>query len=58
MDTNVMMNFEFDIGWNVEKDGYECYDGLWTWIKFPSDPGHMFYSDLATIIAVIPLSNI
>jgi len=23
MDTNVMMDYEFDIGWNVEKDGYE-----------------------------------
>ena len=28
MDPNVMMDYEFDIGWNVEKDGYECYDGL------------------------------
>ncbi len=28
MDTNVVMDYEFDIGWNVEKDGYECYDGL------------------------------
>ena len=28
MDTNVMMDYELDIGWNVEKDGYECYDGL------------------------------
>ena len=28
MDTNVMMDYEFDIGWNVEKDGYECYDRL------------------------------
>ena len=26
MDTNVKMDQEFDIGWNVEKDGYECYD--------------------------------
>ena len=26
MDTNVMMDYEFDIGWNVEKDGYEWYD--------------------------------
>ena len=25
MDTNVM-DYEFDIGWNVEKNGYECYD--------------------------------
>ena len=31
MDTNVMMDYEFDTGWNVEKDGYECYDGLWIW---------------------------
>ena len=23
-----MMDYEFDTGWNVEKDGYECYDGL------------------------------
>ena len=28
MDTNVVMDYEFDIGWNVEKDGYKCYDGL------------------------------
>ena len=28
MDTNVMMEYEFDTGWNVEKDGYECHDGL------------------------------
>ena len=28
MDTNVMMDYEFDIGWNVEMDGYKCYDGL------------------------------
>ena len=28
MDTSVMMDYEFDIGWNVEKDGYKCYDGL------------------------------
>ena len=28
IDTNVMMDYEFDIGWNVEKDGYECYDRL------------------------------
>ena len=28
MYTNVMMDYEFDTGWNVEKDGYECYDGL------------------------------
>ena len=28
MDTNVMMDYEFDTGWNVEKDGYKCYDGL------------------------------
>ena len=26
MDTNVM--YEFDIGWDIEKDGNECYDGL------------------------------
>ena len=26
MDTNVMMDYEFDKGWNVEKDGYEWYD--------------------------------
>ena len=23
-----MMDYEFDRGWNVEKDGYEYYDGL------------------------------
>ena len=23
-----MMDYEFDIGWNVEKDGYKCYDCL------------------------------
>ena len=28
MGKNVIMDFEFDISWNVEKDGYECYDGL------------------------------
>ena len=28
MDTNVVMDYEFDIGSNVEKDGYKCYDGL------------------------------
>ena len=28
MDTNVMMDYEFDIGWNVEKDGYKFYGGL------------------------------
>ena len=42
MDTNVMIDYEFDIGWNVgmecwnvfiEKDGYECYDGLWIWYR-------------------------
>jgi len=33
MDTNVMMDYEFDIGWNVEKDGYECYDGLSIWYR-------------------------
>ena len=22
------MDYQFDIGWNFEKDGYECYDGL------------------------------
>ena len=27
-DTNVMMDYEFDTGCNVEEDGYECYDGL------------------------------
>ena len=26
MDTNVMMNYEFDTGWNVEKNGYERHD--------------------------------
>ena len=31
MDTNVMMDYEFDTGWNVEKDVYKCYDGLWIW---------------------------
>ena len=24
MDTNVMMDLEFDIGWNVEKDDLDC----------------------------------
>ena len=33
MDTNVMMDYEFDTGWNVEKDGYECYDGLSIWYR-------------------------
>ena len=28
MDTNVVMDYEFDIGRDVEKDGYKCYDGL------------------------------
>ena len=28
LDANVMMDYEFDIGWNVEKDGYKCYDCL------------------------------
>ena len=28
MYTNVMMDYDFDAGWNVERDGYECYDGL------------------------------
>ena len=28
MDTNVLIDYEFDTGWNVEKDGYECYDEL------------------------------
>jgi len=23
-----MMDCECDAGWNVEEDGYECYDGL------------------------------
>ena len=23
LDTNVMMDYEFDTGWNVKKDGYE-----------------------------------
>ena len=26
MDTNVMMAYEFDTGWNVKKDGYKFYD--------------------------------
>ena len=33
MDTNVVMDYEFKIGWNVEKDGYECYDGLSIWYR-------------------------
>ena len=33
MDTNVVMDYEFDIGWNVEKDGYKCYDGLSIWYR-------------------------
>ena len=33
MDTNVMMVCESDAGWNVEKDGYECYDGLSIWYR-------------------------
>ena len=33
MDTNIMMDYEFDIGWNVEKDGYECYDWLLIWYR-------------------------
>ena len=28
MYTNVMMDYDFDADWNVERDGYECYDGL------------------------------
>ena len=24
MDTNVMMDLEFEIGWNVEKDDLDC----------------------------------
>ena len=28
MDTNVMMYYEFAAGISVEKDGYECHDGL------------------------------
>ena len=27
-DTNVMIDYAFDIGWNFEKDGYKCYNGL------------------------------
>ena len=27
MGTNVIVDYEFDIDWNVEKDGYESYDG-------------------------------
>ena len=33
MDMNVVMDYEFKIGWNVEKDGYECYDGLSIWYR-------------------------
>ena len=33
MDTNVMMDCECDSGWNVEDDGYECYDGLSIWYR-------------------------
>ena len=28
MDTNLMMDYLFDTGWNVENDGYKCYVGL------------------------------
>ena len=36
MDTNVMMVCECDTGWNVEEDGYKCYDDYqfnigWVW---------------------------
>ena len=33
MDTNVVMDYEFDIGRDVEKDGYKCYDGLSIWYR-------------------------
>ena len=33
MDTNVMMYYEFAAGISVEKDGYECHDGLWIWYR-------------------------
>ena len=28
-----MMDYEFAAGWSVEKDGYECSDGLWIWYR-------------------------
>ena len=28
-----MMDCECDAGWNVEEDGYECYDGLSIWYR-------------------------
>ena len=28
-----MMDCECDTGWNVEEDGYECYDGLSIWYR-------------------------
>ena len=33
MDMNVMMDCECDTGWNVEENGYECYDGLSIWVR-------------------------
>jgi len=33
MDMNVMMDCECDAGWNVEENGYECYDGLSIWVR-------------------------
>ena len=33
MDTNVMMDCECYTGWNVEEDGYECYDELSIWYR-------------------------
>ena len=32
-DMNVMMDCECDTGWNVEENGYECYDGLSIWVR-------------------------
>ena len=33
MDSNVMMDCKCDTGWNVEEDGYECYDELSIWYR-------------------------
>ena len=37
MNTNVMMDYEFDIGWNVEMDEYECFNGLSILYRFGFD---------------------
>ena len=41
MDTNVIMDYEFDTGWVLlfitsVKDGNECYDGLRNWYRLNS----------------------